>query len=163
MEVRENTSREDRRRTHCNTGGLESWNPAAPGWSSSTEERGVEEGEKEEEGRREGGRRREGGGGREEGEVGGREEEGGRGKEGGEGREEEGGRRREREMRREEGRWDEEITEEEGREEEEKKDGGKRFWLFYSVHISWKIQQMAPCTEHEHELCHSQTYQEQFP
>ena len=43
MEVRENTSREDRRRTHCNTGGLESWNPAAPGWSSSTEERGVEE------------------------------------------------------------------------------------------------------------------------
>ena len=60
MEVRENTSREDRRRTHCNTGGLESWNPAAPGWSSSTEERGVEEGEKDE--RREGGRRREGGG-----------------------------------------------------------------------------------------------------
>ena len=88
MEVRENTSREDRRRTHCNTGGLESWNPAAPGWSSSTEERRVEEGEKEEEGRREGG------GGREE--ERGREEEGGRRREGGReaegGREEEGGR-----------------------------------------------------------------------
>ena len=47
MEVSENTSRDARKSIHCSTGGLDNWNPAAPGWRSRTGREGGREGVRE--------------------------------------------------------------------------------------------------------------------